>query len=152
MSDIVASIMEVMDTAFDPTWGEAWNARQVSDALVMPSTFAILISEDGQIDENAQEKPAGFCISRHAPGEEELLLIGVKPQHRESGLGRKLILELVENARSREVSRLFLEMRANNPAEHLYRQLGFQPIGKRPKYYRLSNGERMDAITFGLTI
>ncbi|MEP2736008.1 MAG: GNAT family N-acetyltransferase [Erythrobacter sp.] len=152
MNDIVASIMEVMEAAFDPTWGEAWNARQVSDALVMPSTFAILISENGQIVEAVQEKPAGFCISRHAPGEEELLLIGVKPEFRESGLGRKLILELVENARARDVTRLFLEMRANNPAEHLYRRLGFEPIGKRPKYYRLSNGQRMDAITFGLTV
>lgn len=152
MKDTVASIMEVMDAAFDPTWGEAWNARQVSDALIMPSTFAICIDAKGKIDENTQGKPVGFCISRHASGEEELLLIAVNPDSRGQGLGRKLICQLVENARKRGVSRLFLEMRANNPAENLYRRIGFQPIGKRPKYYRLASGERMDAITFGLSI
>ncbi len=144
--------MEVMEAAFDPTWGEAWNRRQVSDALIMPTTHAIIIDTAGAIDEAATNETAGFCLSRHTSGEEELLLIGVKPALRGSGLGRKLIERLIRNAQTRDASRIYLEMRANNPAENLYRTIGFQPIGKRPKYYRLSNGERMDAITFGLPI
>lgn len=152
MKDIVDHIMEVMGAAFDPSWGEAWNRRQVSDALIMPSTHAIVIDAQGAIDGEATKETAGFCLSRGTVGEEELLLIGVKPEFRGSGLGRKMIQQLIRDARGREVSRIYLEMRANNPAENLYRSIGFQPIGKRPKYYRLSNGERMDAITFGLSI
>ncbi len=152
MDDIVDQIMQVMQVAFDPTWGEAWSRGQVSDSLAMPSTHAILIGEDGQSLGENSGKAAGFCLSRNAPGEEELLLIAVKPDHRSQGFGRKLITQLVESARSRDVDRIFLEMRSNNPAEHLYRDLGFEPIGKRPKYYRLADGQRMDAITFALSI
>jgi ribosomal-protein-alanine N-acetyltransferase len=39
-------------------------------------------------------------------------------------------------------------MRDGNPAESLYRHHGFAPIGRRPKYYRTTDGERIDAITF----
>lgn len=152
MDDIVDQIMSVMDAAFDPAWGEAWTRRQVSDALTMPSTFAILIDAQGRFDVGQSDTSAGFCLSRAAPGEEELLLIAVKPANRGAGFGRKLIQELVANARIRDVDKIFLQMRANNSAEHLYLGCGFEPIGKRPKYYRLANGERMDAITFKLSI
>lgn len=151
-SDPTDQIMEVMKLAFDPTWGEAWNRRQVSDALTTPGTFAILIDETGRCGDVVKKTPAGFCLSRTAPGEEELLLIAVKPNLRGAGFGRKLIEQLIKNASERDVDRIFLEMRANNPAEHLYRDIGFQPIGKRPQYYRLSDGNRMDAITFGLSL
>lgn len=149
---IVDQIMEVMDVAFDPTWGEAWSRNQIYDALSMPSTFAILIDEQGRMNDDQINSSAGFCLSRAAPGEEELLLIAVKPANHGSGLGRKLIQKLVENARSRDVDKIFLQMRANNSAEHLYRGCGFEPIGKRPKYYRLADGNRLDAITFRLSI
>ena len=152
MDDIVDQIMDVMEAAFDPTWGEAWSRNQVRDALAMPSTFAILIDQHGHIDNYQISSSVGFCLSRSAPGEEELLLIAVKPANRESGLGRKLIQKLVENARFRDINGIFLQMRANNSAEHLYRGCGFEPIGKRQKYYRLADGSRMDAITFKLSI
>ena len=43
---------------------------------------------------------------------------------------------------------IFLEMRANNPAETLYRECGFEPIGRRVDYYRTADGTPLDAITF----
>jgi ribosomal-protein-alanine N-acetyltransferase len=63
-----------------------------------------------------------------------------------------LIRLLFEAARSRGIRRIYLEMRRGNPALHLYRKLGFEPIGERPNYYRTANGERIDAITFGRSI
>jgi len=51
-------------------------------------------------------------------------------------------------ARDAGAERIFLEMRANNPAEHLYRECGFEPIGRRPDYYRTLDGTKLDAITF----
>ena len=43
-------------------------------------------------------------------------------------------------------------MRENNPARSLYESNGFAPIGRRKNYYRLGDGARMDAITFGLDL
>jgi ribosomal-protein-alanine N-acetyltransferase len=148
-------IMAVMETAFDPAYGEAWNRRQVADALSMPSTHALVVDADGNpLPEGAASTraPAGFVLSRHVLDEEELLLIAVVPGCRRRGVGAILINQLFEAARARGITRIYLEMRRGNPALHLYAKLGFEPIGERPNYYRMANGERIDAITFGRSI
>ena len=147
-------IMAVMEAAFDPAYGEAWNRRQVSDALTLANTHALVIDPAGVLIPAGQwpEPAAGFVLTRHVLDEEELLLIAVDPRFRRQGLGESLIRHLFSAARGRGVTRIFLEMRRGNPAVELYRKLGFVPIGERPKYYRASNGERIDAITFGVTV
>lgn len=147
-------IMQVMEVAFDPAFGEAWNRRQVSDALTLASTHALVISPEGALipDGPSLLRPAGFTLTRHAADEEELLLIAVAPQFRRLGLGERLIHYLSDAASKRGVTRVFLEMRRGNPAIALYQKVGFAPIGERPNYYRTPNGERIDAITFGMTI
>lgn len=150
---IVDGIMAIMEKAFDPAYGEAWNRQQVADALALPSTHALLINRAGKPFDTANgHAPAGFVLTRHGADEEELLLIAVDPQFRGRGLGKALIAQMFDAARKRSVSRIFLEMRRGNPAEQLYLKSGFQPIGQRPNYYRLSDGSRVDAITFGCTI
>lgn len=148
-------IMAVMEAAFDPAYGEAWNRRQVADALTMPSTHALVVDAAGAvIPEGADPAPApaGFVLTRHVIDEEELLLIAVMPGARRRGVGAALIEHLFAAARTRGTSRIFLEMRRGNPAVHLYHKFGFEPIGERRNYYRMANGERIDAITFGCSI
>jgi len=153
MMDDLDHIMSVMATAFDPHWGEAWTRRQISDSVVLPTIFYRLIGPDGESPNADMQETfvaAGFTLSRHVSGEEELLLIAVRPEHRGQGLGRKLLEALENDARGRGAKELFLEMRSNNPAEVLYRARGFIPIGNRKGYYRLKDGNRLDAITFSL--
>ena len=142
MSEDLDQIMAVMDAAFEPAWGEAWNRRQVSDSLAFPHTHYRLASYA------ASQPAAGFTLVRAAPGEEELLLIAVAPEYRGRGLGRQLLEQVLEDARGRGADRVFLEMRFNNPAVEVYRKMGFVPIGRRKDYYRLPDGSRIDAITF----
>ncbi|MDY7097751.1 MAG: GNAT family N-acetyltransferase [Pseudomonadota bacterium] len=149
---VIDCIMQVMEAAFDPAYGEAWNRRQISDALTMPSTHALVIGPDGAVIGDGDKKPAGFVLSRHAAGEEELLLIAVDPEYRKSGLGKALIELLFNAASERGATRIYLEMRKGNPAVHLYRKVGFEPIGERPDYYCMKDGSRVDAITFGCSI
>jgi ribosomal-protein-alanine N-acetyltransferase len=144
--------MSVMGTAFDPLWREAWNRRQVEDALAFPATNYVLMDSEGNAPAESGSPAAGFALTRYAPGEEELLLIAVTPLHRRQGLGELLINRLKIEARARGASRIYLEMRHNNPAERLYRKVGFEPIGKRPDYYQSIDGTRIDAITFGLSV
>ena len=147
----IDAIMRIMDAAFDPQWGEAWNRSQVASALILSGTHASLHSLDGNAPADPDEA-VGFAIVRAAPGEEEILLIAVEPAARRCGVGRALIAMLAANARLRGAERLFLEMRENNPARSLYESNGFAPIGRRKNYYRLGDGARMDAITFGLDL
>ena len=151
---LVSHIMTVMEGAFDPAFGEAWNRRQVSDALTLPSTHALVIDTRGlPIDPGPDaNRPAGFVLTRHAADEEEILLIAVLPEHRGQGFGQELIEQLFSQSRARGVTKVFLEMRRGNPAEYLYLKSGFEPIGMRRDYYRLVDGGRVDAITFGRSI
>lgn len=149
--DDLDQIMAVMEAAFDPAYGEAWNRRQVEDALVVGRCHYGLIAAHGG-EPVAGENAAGFFMSRTGYDEEELLLIAIAPQYRQLGLGRQLLARFTADAAARGATRLLLEMRRGNPAEHLYRSCGFVPIGTRPNYYRMPYGERIDAITFACPI
>ena len=151
MIETLDAIMEVMDAAFDPHWGEAWTRGQVVGSLQMPHTHYLVVDPDGGVWTEGHE-PAAFLLSRYSPGEEELLLIAVEPQYRRRGLGRRLLDRLSSDAKGRGAERIFLEMRENNDAGILYREYGFQPIGRRKKYYTLTDGSRLDAITFGCDV
>ena len=147
MMDDVDRIMAVMAAAFDPAFGEAWTRRQVEDALVVGNCHYLLAAGDGAA--LGEDEPAhGFALTRAGFEEEELLLFAVLPQSRGCGIGRALLQRFVQDARGRGAQRLFLEMRRGNPAEGLYRNLGFVSVGERRQYYSTPAGDRIDAITF----
>lgn len=150
--DDIDRIMEVMAGAFAPEYGEAWNRRQISDALLLTGTRYCLIGADGSLDPDPTEQVAGFALLRGLFDEEELLLFAVLPQYRKKGLGAALLAQVIASARTRGIVRLFLEMRRNNPAGKLYSGFGFRTIGVRPGYYRTASGERLDALSQELTI
>lgn len=151
MKDMIDHVMEVMEEAFDPAYGEAWNRRQVTDALLMGNCNCMLLdSERNPL--GAEAMAAGFILSRQAADEEEILLIAVRPHFRRHGIATCLLEGLVTEARQRDVTRLFLEMREGNPAEALYRSFGFVPVGRRPNYYNRGSVTGLAAITYALSI
>jgi [ribosomal protein S18]-alanine N-acetyltransferase len=138
--DDLDHIMAVMEQAFDPQFGEAWNRRQVEDALLLGNCHYGLAMDGNTC--------AGFFLSRFGFDEEELLLLGVVPALRRRGHGAALLEQFLAEAVSRGAQRAMLEMRRGNPAEILYRNHGFEQIGCRPNYYRGKYGDRSDALTF----
>lgn len=145
--DDIDRIMSVMDAAFPAEFGEAWNRRQVTDALIVGNCRYGLIAPDGSTDFGSQTSTAGFFLGRSILDEEELLLFAIAPAYRRQGLGHKLLQRFILEARANGISRIFLEMRRNNPASFLYASHGFQEIGVRPAYYRTPSGTRIDAIS-----
>ena len=146
-SDDIDQIMAVMSAAFDPAFGEAWNRRQLEDALLLGNCHYELIGEAGDAPAHGAAA-AGFFLSRHGYEEEELLLFAITPAARRQGLGSRLLERFIAAAVARGASSLFLEMRQDNPAEQVYRRYGFVPVGRRANYYRTPDGTRLDAITF----
>lgn len=151
LEDDVARIMAVMDAAFDPQFGEAWSHHQVLDALIIGNCRYRLVDAAGQGCEDGAPA-AGFYLARKGVEEEELLLVGVDPEHRGKGLGTQLLEQLVASSAKSGSKRIFLEMRRGNPAESIYTTLGFKSIGERPNYYKCTDGTRLDAITFCLSL
>ncbi len=133
--------MTVMRAGFDPQFGEAWSAAQLSGTLGMAGSFArqALAADDAA---------CGFTLCRSAGPEVELLLIAVTPAARGRGLGLLLLEAACKDALQRGASDLFLEVRENNlGARALYRKAGFRDVGRRADYYAGSSGRRFAAIT-----
>lgn len=145
--DDLDALMGVMEAAFEPRYGEAWNRRQVEDALILGNCHYLLGNKAGEAPQPG-EVVAGFSLSRMGYEEEELLLFAVSPAFRGQGAGAKLLARFASAAKLRGAKRLLLEMRDGNPAERLYRGFGFKPIGRRANYYNPRSGPRIDAITF----
>jgi [ribosomal protein S18]-alanine N-acetyltransferase len=82
------------------------------------------------------ETLTGFLIARVLGGEWELENIVVAQNARRRGLGKRLLARLLETARQRAATSVFLEVRASNqPARALYAANGFQEYGLRKTYY-----------------
>jgi ribosomal-protein-alanine N-acetyltransferase len=112
-----------MEHAFPKTYGEGWNHHQCRSMLCMPSAKLLIAKRKDII--------CGFLISRQAADEEELLMIAVSPECQGQGAGHLLLKQMLQAAKTQGVSAVFLEMRADNPAEKLYAKFGFHRIGLR---------------------
>ncbi|HZV08317.1 MAG TPA: GNAT family N-acetyltransferase [Novosphingobium sp.] len=143
--------MAVMASAFEPHWGEAWTRPQVESALSSGYCAYFLIGPEGGAPDPGAAV-AGFALVRSLFDEAELLLFAIDAAWQRQGLGRRLLEDVLAQARSAGIRRMLLEVRAGNKAEQLYRTLGFAPIGRRAGYYRAQNGERLDAITLSCTV
>ena len=69
--------------------------------------------------------------------EAHITLLGIHPQYQRQGLGKLLLIALLDKARTIEMARSTLEVRASNQgAIDLYEKYGFQTVGRRKKYYQ----------------
>lgn len=138
-------VMTVMESAFDPMFGEAWTRSQCAGILPMPGVRLV-------VARNGAAEPLGFALWRTVAEDSELLLLAVAREHRGRGIGRRLLDEFVAGGLRNGVRRVHLEVRDRNPAISIYRSAGFTRVGRRPKYYRGKDGEHYDALTFALDL
>ena len=138
------ALMQIMDSAFDPLFGEAWNAGQCLGILSLPDVW-LTFAEAG-------ERAVGFALSRLLMDEAELLLLAVEPDARCHGVGRALIERTITIAAEKGAHRLLLEVRDGNQARDLYNDTGFDEIGRRRDYYRGLDGATRDALTLARPI
>lgn len=95
-------------------------------------------------------KVAGYGIVQIILDEGHLLNITIDPALHGRGLGRHLLLQLLEYART-HTDTLFLEVRPSNVhAISLYQTVGFNEIGLRRNYYPARDGGREDALLMAL--
>jgi ribosomal-protein-alanine N-acetyltransferase len=115
-----------------------WTRGNFADAL-QNGYFCSVDETHGEI--------RGYAVLMPVVDEAELLNIGVAADQQRKGLGRAMLLEMLDIAREKNIRRVFLEVRASNAAAlALYRSAGFADIGLRRGYYRNAGGNE-DAIT-----
>ena len=94
----------------------------------------------------------GYFVLSVAANEGHVLNVCIDPSEQGNGYGRRLMKRLLYLARWHRCERVFLEVRPSNPrAIALYHDLGFNEIGRRPRYYPAKNG-REDALVMAIEL
>ncbi len=85
---------------------------------------------------SAEAPIEAFLLVYAAADERHVVAIGTRPEVRRRGYARRLLVELIDHARSQAVRLVLLEVRrSNGPAIALYRSFGFGLARLRSGYY-----------------
>ena len=113
--------------------GEAYSKETFDYLLTAPESVSFRAVTSGGV-------MAGFVIGLVEPDRTgHVTTVGVAPEHRRRSLAKRLMREVEEAFRKRNVRLVRLEVRTlNTPAQKLYESLGYTISQTLPKYY--SNG------------
>jgi ribosomal-protein-alanine acetyltransferase len=135
----VDAVMAIERASF-PT--DAWSEAAMRETFEAGDAFVAEAAE-GVVGYAAVLAPAGS-------GDADVLTIAVDEAHRGEGVGAALLDRLLRTAADRGATRVFLEVRADNPvAQTLYASRGFAVVGRRPRYYQ---PDGVDAIVMRLDL
>jgi len=128
------ALAQIHAQSFDKGWSE--------------QDFKTHIAQDLTLGVWQAEQLAGFIILRCVADQAEIITIAISPSCRGQGLGAHLLEAAEAAVKLRGVEIVFLEVAEDNPfAIRLYRGAAYNPIGRRPAYYRRAEG-RVAALNF----
>lgn len=128
----VPAIAELEKLCFSDPWSE----NSIASELDNPLSYWLVAEYNGKI--------AGYVGSQSVLDAADMMNLAVSPDCRQQGVGQALVNELVQHLQKNNVIALLLEVRVSNaPAISLYEKLGFEQVGRRPKYY---HNPREDAL------
>lgn len=123
---------------------DAWSRENMRSELGNPHGYYLVA-----VDEPDAVVAYAGLLAPIGTGQGDIQTVTVAPDARRQGLARTLVLQLLNEARRRGAEELFLEVRVDNePAQALYRELGFQAVSVRKGYY----GKGVDALTMRLNV
>lgn len=131
-----------LERASFPT--DAWSEAMMREELASPHGWYVVDEEAGRL--------VGYAGLRAVSGarDADIQTITIAEASRGRGRGRALLRSLLEEAATRRVTDVFLEVRADNPvAQRLYASEGFLEIGRKPRYYQPDD---VDAVVMKLDL
>ena len=115
------------------SFSTAWDKSSYLRDLINPICQYFVADRDGQV--------FAYCGLWIVREDSHVTTIAVHPDWRHQGLGRTLMLKMIDYALQHGSTRMTLEVSIANPsAKTLYDKLGFITIGKIKAYY-LDSGE-----------
>lgn len=109
-----------------------WSKNMFIEEILNPLAYCFIIKNE----KVPTDQIIGFICFRNIGDESELLNIAVHPQHRQIGIGNKLMQFYLHFCRQVGIKTFHLEVNTSNPsAIHLYRLLSYEPVGLRKKFY-----------------
>ncbi|CAM5372869.1 Ribosomal-protein-alanine N-acetyltransferase OS=Streptomyces glaucescens OX=1907 GN=SGLAU_20375 PE=3 SV=1 [Streptomyces glaucescens] len=131
----------------EDAWSRGMFWSELAHARGPEATRRYLVAEDGE--EDGGGRIVGYAGLASAGETADVQTIAVAREHWGTGLGARLLTELLRAATAFECAEVMLECRVDNVrAQKLYERFGFEPIGFRRGYYQPGN---VDALVMRLT-
>jgi ribosomal-protein-alanine N-acetyltransferase len=122
-------VISIEASASPTPWSKIMFAEEMGNRL---AHCFVMKTEDG-----SKQPVIGFICFRDMPEESELLNIGVHPDYRQLGIGKKLMQFYIDFSHQRGIRTFYLEVNSSNTsAIHLYQSLSYQSAGMRKKFYQ----------------
>jgi ribosomal-protein-alanine N-acetyltransferase len=121
----LVEILKIEEELFPEPWTAEFFAYEIEqgDSLVAKELLT------GEI--------IGYVCGWAVLDEYSITNVGVGKRYQKQGIAKKMITHLMQKKLTEKVVVFYLEVRETNiPAINLYRNIGFQTIAKRLKYYR----------------
>ncbi|MFE6228851.1 MULTISPECIES: ribosomal protein S18-alanine N-acetyltransferase [unclassified Streptomyces] len=128
----------------EDAWSEGMFWSELAHARGPAATRRYVVAEtpDGKL--------AGYAGLAAAGGLGDVQTIAVAREQWGTGLGARLLTDLLQHATAFECDEVLLEVRVDNTrAQKLYERFGFEPIGFRRAYYQPGN---VDALVMRLIV
>ena len=117
-------------------FSDPWSEKSIASEVENPLSYWLVADDNGTI--------AGYIGSQSVLDGADMMNLAVAPAYRRKGIAQALVNALVEHLQSNGIIALLLEVRVSNePAIALYEKMGFEQVGRRPKYY---HNPREDAL------
>jgi len=120
----------------------AWSPESLASEITGPGRWYVGAVVDGDL--------VGYAGLWFDGYDAQVMTIGTDARFQGRGLGRRMLDNLLDRARTVGAAVVLLEVRVDNdPAIHLYESVGFERLGMRRAYYQPGN---IDAWTMRLDL
>ncbi|MEU1627548.1 ribosomal protein S18-alanine N-acetyltransferase [Streptomyces sp. NPDC020096] len=139
----IEPVMALEEALFpDDAWSRGMFWSELAGARHREATrYYVVAEESGRI--------VGYAGLAAVAGTGDVQTIAVATDYWGTGLGARLLGDLLRQATAMECREVLLEVRVDNTrAQRLYERFGFEPIGFRRGYYQPGN---VDALVMRLT-
>jgi ribosomal-protein-alanine N-acetyltransferase len=130
-------IDEVLTIEADLFGAEQWSAGMFWNELASGHYYLVARGEGGEL--------VGYAgLAVQPPDEAWVQNIAVRRDAQRRGIGRTMLEALLREAARRGARKTLLEVAVDNaPAQKLYAEYGFEPVGVRRGYYQPSNTDAL---------
>lgn len=130
----IADILRIEQICFSTPWTEQGIAESIDNS----NTYLYIATVDDSV--------AGYMGVQIFSGEGYVTNVATLPEYRRQGVAKALISEVLKH----DMEFLTLEVRESNiTAINLYNSLGFEVVGKRPRFYREPTEDAVLMTKFG---
>lgn len=127
--DDIPVVVELDRLSFSLPWSERSFRFELTDN---PASRCWVYETDGMI--------AGMIVAWLLVDEAHIATLATHPAHRRRGIARKLLTHALRYMSNEGAVSSFLEVRESNVvAQEMYRQFGYETVGRRKGYYKDTN-------------